>query len=167
MIWAFRSPRQFPATAHGSDLAFGFGAARTREEAASSALGEMVQFHITKRLQGAQGASPPAGFLAWCGSARLEENAFLRPAHYPRRHSVGKSQIVQTLSTCCPRAGLDPLLVDFTMPVPAFMWCAPSCRARVIWPRFAPGRLYDIPFRLGWHTRQMTETELNPVPILY
>jgi hypothetical protein len=42
--------------------------------------------------------------------------------------------------------------------------------ARVIVPgmrhfyiRFAPGRLYDIPVKLGWLERPRTEAELNPV----
>jgi ribosomal protein S12 methylthiotransferase accessory factor len=29
--------------------------------------------------------------------------------------------------------------------------------------RFAPGRLYDIPVKLGWLERPRTEAELNPV----
>jgi hypothetical protein len=29
--------------------------------------------------------------------------------------------------------------------------------------RFAPGRLYDIPVKLGWLERPRPEAELNPV----
>jgi oxazoline/thiazoline synthase len=38
-------------------------------------------------------------------------------------------------------------------------------RLRHFWPRFAPGRLYDVPVRLGWLDRPNDETELNPVPL--
>jgi ribosomal protein S12 methylthiotransferase accessory factor len=31
-------------------------------------------------------------------------------------------------------------------------------------PRFAPGRLYDVPVALGWLERRRAEDELNPIP---
>jgi len=31
-------------------------------------------------------------------------------------------------------------------------------------PRFAPGRLYDVPVLLGWRAEPLSEAELNPVP---
>ena len=34
---------------------------------------------------------------------------------------------------------------------------------RHFWPRFAPGRLYDVPVQMGWLERARTEEELNPV----
>jgi ribosomal protein S12 methylthiotransferase accessory factor len=34
---------------------------------------------------------------------------------------------------------------------------------RHFWPRFAPGRLYDVPVRLGWIARPLAEDELNPI----
>jgi ribosomal protein S12 methylthiotransferase accessory factor len=36
---------------------------------------------------------------------------------------------------------------------------------RHFWPRFAAGRLYDVPVRLGWLPRPLAEEELNPVPM--
>ena len=33
-------------------------------------------------------------------------------------------------------------------------------------PRFAPGRLYDVPVRLGWRQEPLEETQLNPVPLV-
>jgi len=36
---------------------------------------------------------------------------------------------------------------------------------RHFWARFAPGRLYDIPVRLGWMPRPLSEEELNPIPM--
>ena len=38
---------------------------------------------------------------------------------------------------------------------------------RYIWPRFAAGRLCDVPFDIAWHDRRLTEAELNPTPIIY
>jgi ribosomal protein S12 methylthiotransferase accessory factor len=36
---------------------------------------------------------------------------------------------------------------------------------RHFWARFAPGRLYDVPPRLGWIDEPQTEDDLNPVSI--
>jgi ribosomal protein S12 methylthiotransferase accessory factor len=33
---------------------------------------------------------------------------------------------------------------------------------RQFWARFAPGRLYDVPVRLGWLPRPRKEAGLNP-----
>jgi hypothetical protein len=34
---------------------------------------------------------------------------------------------------------------------------------RHFYRRFAPGRLYDVPVKLGWRDRPLTEEELNPL----
>lgn len=38
---------------------------------------------------------------------------------------------------------------------------------RHFWPRFGPGRLYDVPVRLGWRERPHTEAELNPYVVYF
>jgi ribosomal protein S12 methylthiotransferase accessory factor len=34
---------------------------------------------------------------------------------------------------------------------------------RHFYRRFAPGRLYDVPVKLGWRTNPIAESELNPL----
>jgi ribosomal protein S12 methylthiotransferase accessory factor len=34
-------------------------------------------------------------------------------------------------------------------------------------PRFAPGRLYDVPVQLGWLRRPLRRADLNPVPMVF
>jgi oxazoline/thiazoline synthase len=34
---------------------------------------------------------------------------------------------------------------------------------RHFYRRFAPGRLYDVPVKLGWRDRPLAEDELNPI----
>jgi oxazoline/thiazoline synthase len=34
---------------------------------------------------------------------------------------------------------------------------------RHFYPRFAPGRLYDVPVKLGLSDRPLKESELNPI----
>jgi len=36
---------------------------------------------------------------------------------------------------------------------------------RYFWAWFGPGRLYDVPVRLGWLQRATREDELNPLPM--
>jgi ribosomal protein S12 methylthiotransferase accessory factor len=33
---------------------------------------------------------------------------------------------------------------------------------RHFWARLAPGRLYDVPVKMGWLPRPLREAELNP-----
>jgi oxazoline/thiazoline synthase len=36
---------------------------------------------------------------------------------------------------------------------------------RHFWPRFAPGRLYEVPLEMGWLEKPLEEKELNPIPM--
>jgi ribosomal protein S12 methylthiotransferase accessory factor len=38
---------------------------------------------------------------------------------------------------------------------------------RHFWPRFAPGRLYDVPVKMGWLAEPLTEEQLNPLPAFF
>ena len=38
---------------------------------------------------------------------------------------------------------------------------------RHFWARFAPGRLYDVPVKMGWLKRPLREDELNPIPVFF
>jgi ribosomal protein S12 methylthiotransferase accessory factor len=61
------------------------------------------------------------------------------------------------------RAGLDFLVLDQTRPdieVPVVRVVVPGLRH--FYRRFAPGRLYDVPVRLGLRDRPIAENELNP-----
>ena len=62
------------------------------------------------------------------------------------------------------REGLDFLVLDQTradIEVPVARVVVPGLRH--FYRRFAPGRLYDVPVKLGWRDRPLPETELNPL----
>ncbi len=62
------------------------------------------------------------------------------------------------------RAGLDFLVLDQTRPdieVPVVRVIVPGLRH--FYRRFAPGRLYDVPVKLGLRDRPVLENELNPL----
>jgi ribosomal protein S12 methylthiotransferase accessory factor len=74
------------------------------------------------------------------------------------------------LELCASRlhaAGLELLVVDYSRPDVALTTVKVMVPGlRHFWPRFAPGRLYDVPVRLGWLPRPWSEAELNPMPLL-
>ena len=62
------------------------------------------------------------------------------------------------------RFGLDFLVLDQTRPdiqVPVVRVIVPGLRH--LHRRFAPGRLYDVPVKLGLRKRPLSEAELNPL----
>jgi oxazoline/thiazoline synthase len=109
------------------------------------------------------------------GDAPLDDDAFLRPDQEQRpRNSddypvVDTTDIADDVRTCIARAarlGLETLVLDQTRPdvgLHAVKVVVPGLRH--FWPRLGPGRLYDVPVRLGWLARPRAEAELNPVPL--
>ena len=62
------------------------------------------------------------------------------------------------------RAGLDFLVLDQTRPdieVPVVRVIVPGMRH--FYRRFAPGRLYSVPIKLGLLDQQVPEKDLNPI----
>ena len=62
------------------------------------------------------------------------------------------------------RAGLDFLVLDQTRPdidAPVVRVIVPGLRH--FYRRFGPGRLYDVPVKLGWLDRPTPESDLNPM----
>jgi oxazoline/thiazoline synthase len=73
---------------------------------------------------------------------------------------------IDSLSGCLEHlvvAGLNPLVVDLTRPeirVPVVRVVVPELRH--CWHRLGPGRLHDVPIRMGWLSAPSKETDLNP-----
>lgn len=62
--------------------------------------------------------------------------------------------------------GLEVLALDCTQPdieLPVVRVVVPGLRH--FWPRFGPGRLYQVPVKLGWLQTPRLEAELNPMPL--
>ena len=61
--------------------------------------------------------------------------------------------------------GLEFLVLDATredIGLPVVKVVIPGLRP--VWTRFAPGRLYDVPVRLGWLPSPLSPDELNTQP---
>jgi len=72
---------------------------------------------------------------------------------------------VNACVTVAKRQGLDFLVLDQTRPdieVPVVRVIVPGLRH--FYRRFGPGRLYDVPVKLGLRDQPISESELTPFP---
>jgi oxazoline/thiazoline synthase len=103
---------------------------------------------------------------------RLQDHPFLTPSDNPMIQLGADSKFGRLCSreqvSACVRAakqaGLDFLALDQTRPdidVPVVRVIVPGLRH--FYRRFAPGRLYDVPVKLGLRDRPLPEDELNPI----
>jgi ribosomal protein S12 methylthiotransferase accessory factor len=112
---------------------------------------------------------------AWLKNATAENQPYLLPAAGVPRRTVRDSaqvcsdDVAQDVRHCqglVERQGLEMLVLDQTRPeigLPVVKVVVPGLRH--FWARLAPGRLYDVPVRLGWLERPLAEEELNPIPM--
>jgi bacteriocin biosynthesis cyclodehydratase domain-containing protein len=86
--------------------------------------------------------------------------------HYPYHRT---DELLDDLNQCrgiLDAHGLELLVLDQTRPdlgLPVVKVIVPGLRH--FWPRFGPGRLYDVPVQLGWRNAPLREEELNPLAI--
>lgn len=143
-------------------LLLGFGAHLDAAAAIARAITELNQWRcgMDRGVAGASfGQSGPGlgrflrrGTSAGCRRAR----DFLAPGHTDIRDAVA------TCVEAARRRGLETLVLDQTredVGLPVVRVIVPGLRH--FWPRFGPGRLYDVPVALGWRRAPRTEKQLN------
>jgi len=155
------------ALAHeaGTDrFAIGFGCHLEPHLAAQRALTELNQLF-----------DPDGTHRAPWDFERLRDRDYLFPDYDMPRVSartmarVGGSDLRADIEHCVRRLdekGLEVVVVDKTRPdigLNVVQVIVPGLRH--FWPRFGPGRLYEVPCKLGWRTLPLAETALNPVPL--
>jgi ribosomal protein S12 methylthiotransferase accessory factor len=150
------------------NIEFGSGAHFDPRIALLRSLTELNQFLSIGLMGGGSGEKPS---LDGVTPLRLEEYPFLIPSG---NRSVGPDpglkmpldntrEQVDACVDIARRAGLDFLVLDQTRPdveVPVVRVIAPGIRH--FYRRFAPGRLYDVPVKLGLRDRPSLESELTP-----
>jgi bacteriocin biosynthesis cyclodehydratase domain-containing protein len=103
---------------------------------------------------------------------RLQEHPYLlpssdapvRPDFAVKFGGLDKREQAMACVDIARQQGLDFLVLDQTRPdieVPVARVIVPGLRH--FYRRFAPGRLYDVPVKLGWRDRSSAEHELNPL----
>jgi ribosomal protein S12 methylthiotransferase accessory factor len=151
------------------NIEFGSGAHFDPRIAMLRTLTELNQFLSIGLMGGGTGEkSSLDGFTP----LRLRDHPFLTPSGRPTVQAgcgahVGPVDNTRDQVLACVnvarRAGLDFLVLDQTRPdveVPVVRVIVPGLRH--FYRRFAPGRLYDVPVKLGLLDRPLLESELTP-----
>jgi ribosomal protein S12 methylthiotransferase accessory factor len=149
------------------NIEFGSGAHFDRRIALLRALTELNQFLAIGMMDGASGEKPT---LDGVTPLRLENYPFLTPAENPvvppapdlKLADNSRGQ-VEACVDVARQAGYDFLVLDQTRPdvgVSVVRVIVPGLRH--FYRRFGPGRLYDIPVKLGLLDRPRLEAELTP-----
>ncbi|MEO8903484.1 MAG: TOMM precursor leader peptide-binding protein [Polyangiaceae bacterium] len=90
----------------------------------------------------------------------------VQAAQFPRAEHADLAADIEHCVRRLSRAGLEVVVADKTRPdlgICVAQVMVPGLRH--FWPRFAPGRLYEVPQQLGWSERRRSEPELNRVPL--
>lgn len=163
------------------DIVIGFGAHFEARLALMRALTEVNQFMPAVSKVNPAGETvywfhdPDA--VDWWRNARIEGEAYLMPAaHLPRRRPGDFVQrehkdILADFQCCVDAAaqiGSELIVLDQTQPdigLPVVKVMVPGMRH--FWKRFGPGRLFDVPVRLGWLAQPTPESGLNPTGIFF
>ena len=160
------------------DILFSAGAHLDPHVAALRAVAELNQ-----SLPGVRDADADGGgyafddpeSLRWWKNARLADHRWLAPdggaarrgpADYPVPATADLREDVELCRARVEELGLEFLVLDQTRPdigLPVTKTIVPGLRH--FWPRFAPGRLYDVPVRMGWRGTPTAEADLNPVAV--
>lgn len=165
------------ATSGPEDLLFGFGAHPDPVVAVRRALTELNQT-LPAMLGMTAGRLRETGDIdlaRWLDTATVANQPHLLPdpARPPRRvpdhgHVAGADLAadVDALRRRIEAADMEVLVLDQTRPdigLPVVRVIVPGMRH--YWARFAPGRLFDVPVRLGLRQAATPFAELNPLPL--
>lgn len=163
---------------HVEDIVIGFGAHLDARTAVMRAIAELNQFMpaVHNRLPGGDTAYAydDRDALRWWRSATLANQPYLAPLpvrarrieDYPALSSGDAGEdLIRCVGTVAA-LGHETLVLNQTRPdigLPVVKVIVPGLRH--FWARFAPGRLYDVPVRLGWLPEALDESMLNPIPM--
>lgn len=163
------------------DIIVGFGAHLDPKVALRRALSEISQLLPSVWKTKKDGATHyyvnDSETLEWFTQARMSTQTYLVPdktVPAKQKHSFDytyRPDIKQDLDYCLNilhQKDLELLVLDMTRPDVGLHACrvvVPGLRH--FWRRLGPGRLYDVPVKLGWRTQPLTEAELNPISVFY
>jgi ribosomal protein S12 methylthiotransferase accessory factor len=158
------------------DIMLGFGAHFDPHIALRRALTELGQLlwgAAEARSDGTGYALDDPHLVAWWTEATVANQPYLQPdpSQAPRTaadygYTAPARLDLARMCGTARAAGLDVLVLDQTRPdvkMPVVKVVIPGLRH--FWPRFAPGRLYDVPVRLGRLAEPTAYEDLNPIPV--
>lgn len=173
----------FAAVSHRFDdkkenIIFGFGAHLDAKIAIERALVEINQILPIVNVPGVERSrgiylTKDKNFVAWLNTATMANQPYFVPMQdIPKKTALdypplSEPNIYDSLIFCFDAAtkqGLETLVLDLTRPdigLPVVKVIVPGLRH--FWKRLAPGRLYDVPVKMGWLKKPRREEQLNPV----
>ncbi len=113
----------------------------------------------------------------WMAKATIRNQPYLVPDETCSRDSKQlrrppcSNDLLHEVERCAEiihQHGMEMIILDLTrndVNFPAVRVTVPGLRH--FWPRFGPGRLFDVPLKLGWIDKQLDERELNPIPFFF
>jgi oxazoline/thiazoline synthase len=161
------------------DIVIGFGCHFDPEIAISRSLTEINQFlppvlSIGNNSKTEYNFFDPAT-VNWWKTATLANQPYLKPDEnitpkvYSDYRTILNDDILDDVVTCVEIAakhGMETLVLDQTRPdvgLHVVKVIVPGLRH--FWARFASGRLYNVPVKMGWLKEPLKENQLNPIPI--
>lgn len=107
----------------------------------------------------------------WSKMVRIDEQPYLTPIENQIKTAddfppLANRDLLDDIQLCLDRAvacGIEVLVLNLTradIGFPTVRMIAPKLRH--FKPRFAPGRLYDVPVALNWAKQPLSEMEMNP-----
>lgn len=161
------------------DVIFGFGAHLDPRIALLRSLTELNQFLPAVLDQGPDGqtvyAWPDDDAVKWWKNETIATQPYVVPdsGAAPRKatsfRSLASDDLATDVRACVDiarSAGMEMLALDQTRPDVGMSVCrviVPGMRH--FWRRLAPGRLYDVPRKLGWVDSTVREEDLNPIAV--
>ncbi len=157
-----------PAPQPGRPMLWGFGAAPTVQEAANRAAVEMCQGLPLLASDWMAPRLPDRADMRFLTSEAVDEMSYLLGTPFPgTRHVHPRERDLSAIASHLAEHDLECYYVDLTRPdldLSVAKTFVPGLRHPA--PRFAPGRLYEVPVRLGYQEQPTTEQAMNPLPFI-
>ncbi len=153
-----------------SEIVFGFGCHLNPKIALKSALLEMNQMLLMERFLNKKDEKIiiRKEIQEWLKFSNLKNQSYLKPNNqYQSKFDIflsSEEEMLKFSSILLKRKGINILLLDQTRPsinLKVLKVIVPGLRH--FWPRFAIGRLYEVPVKMGWLPKALQESELNPI----
>lgn len=158
------------------EILLGFG---THFDAKVAMLRAVTEMNQTLGIELDNGKTKPDApdWQYWLKEATLENQPYLVGnrniplkvySDYQERCHDDLRQDVLTCVEIAAQHGMETLVLDQTRPdigLNVVKVIVPGMRH--FWSRFAPGRLYEVPVKMGWLPAPFTEEQLNPIPMFF
>ncbi len=163
------------------DIMVGFGAHPDPSLALFRALTELNQFLPFVAMQDEYGntiyRTQDEATIEWCRNATTESEPWLMPhqglplvklSDLPSTGTRRIDELVDRQVKTLRDVGVETIVINQSRPeIELSVAKVFTPGLRHFWRRSAPGRLYDVPVKLGWLDRPLAEEDLNPRSVFF